>query len=198
MMIDILKKNYALAIASAFLLWIAWPPIPYTSLLLLIAFVPLLVAAESLITADVNNRGRKIFVLAGTCFLIWNTASIYWVFNSMNAVMPAYIAAFISLIPFGLAAVLMTIAFWLYYRLRKVTNVWVSYLGLICFWIAYEYLHQEWELAFPWMNLGNGFASTHQLIQWYEYTGVYGGTLWVLVVNVLVFERIRVDRKSVV
>jgi apolipoprotein N-acyltransferase len=41
------------------------------------------------------------------------------------------------------------------------------------------------------MNLGNGFAQTHQLVQWYEYTGVYGGTLWVLLANILIFEALR-------
>src|SRR5690606_35475140 len=38
-----------------------------------------------------------------------------------------------------------------------------------------------------WMTLGNGFASTHQLIQWYEYTGVYGGTVWIWLSNLLLF-----------
>ena len=102
--------------------------------------------------------------------------------------MPAWTAVLISFIPFGLAAILMTLAFWLYYRLRQIsTRVW-SYAGLVSFWIAYEYLHQTWDLAFPWMNLGNGFAQSHFLVQWYEYTGVYGGTYWVLVSNILAFE----------
>ena len=102
--------------------------------------------------------------------------------------MPFWVAVLISLIPFGLAAVLMTTAFWLYYRLRHITTKALGYVGLVCFWIGYEYLHQTWDLAFPWMNLGNGFASFHQLIQWYEFTGVYGGTYWILVSNILVFE----------
>jgi apolipoprotein N-acyltransferase len=82
-------------------------------------------------------------------------------------------------------------AFWLYYASRQVLNRFWSYVALICFWISYEYLHQSWDLAFPWMNLGNGFAQTHQLVQWYEFTGVYGGTLWVLVSNILLVELIR-------
>ena len=102
--------------------------------------------------------------------------------------MPAGIAILISLIPFGLASLLMTTAFWLYYRLRKTGSKTLSYAGLIAFWIGYEYLHQSWELAFPWMTLGNGFAGSHQLVQWYEYTGVYGGTLWIWIANILAFE----------
>ena len=105
--------------------------------------------------------------------------------------MPSWIAILISLIPFGLGSLLMTLAFWLYYRMRLISTRTLSYAGLLCFWIAYEYLHQTWDLAFPWMNLGNGFAQSHYLVQWYEYTGVYGGTYWVLMSNILVFETYR-------
>lgn len=102
--------------------------------------------------------------------------------------MPLPMAIMVSIIPFGLGSLLMAGAFWAYSRLRLFTGKLVAYAGLLCFWIAYEYLHQSWDLAFPWMNLGNGFAQAHYLIQWYEYTGVYGGTLWVLVCNILFFE----------
>lgn len=108
--------------------------------------------------------------------------------------MPLGVALVISLIPFGLGALLMTISLWLYYRLRLISNRLLSYAGLVCFWIAYEYLHQSWDLAFPWMNLGNGFAEAHYLVQWYEYTGVYGGSLWVLLSNILAFEIWRMIR----
>lgn len=97
-------------------------------------------------------------------------------------------AAIISIIPFGLGALLMALAFWLYYRMRRVSGRWWSYAALICFWLAYEYLHQTWDLSFPWMNLGNGFAGMHSVIQWYEFTGVYGGSYWVLMSNILIFE----------
>jgi apolipoprotein N-acyltransferase len=183
-----MKRNYQLALLSAFLLWFAWPPIPFSSPILLIALVPILLATENIIGAQAKKKGKLIFRTAFLCFFVWNTASIYWVFNSLDSAMPTWVAALISLIPFGLGAVLMTIAFWLYFRLRLITSKVWAYAGLICFWIGYEYLHQSWDLAFPWMNLGNGFAATHQLIQWYEYTGVYGGTLWVLLSNILFFE----------
>ncbi|HQS04528.1 MAG TPA: apolipoprotein N-acyltransferase [Daejeonella sp.] len=183
-----MKRNYQLVFLSAFLLWFAWPPIPFSSPILLIALVPILLATENIIGAQAKKKGKLIFRTAFLCFFAWNTASIYWVFNSLDSAMPTWVAALISLIPFGLGAVLMTFAFWLYYRLRLITSKVWSYAGLICFWIGYEYLHQSWDLAFPWMNLGNGFAATHQLVQWYEYTGVYGGTLWVLLSNILFFE----------
>nr|WP_216657822.1 apolipoprotein N-acyltransferase [Sphingobacterium shayense] len=169
------------------MLWLAWPPIPYSSPILWVAFVPLLIAIERVIRGDYSRKGRKIFSLAFLTGFLWNTASIYWVYNAMSAYLPSYIALFISLIPFGLAPILMALVFRLYYQLRKKSSIGLAFLGLICFWVGYEYLHQWWDLAFPWMTLGNGFAGFHQLIQWYSVTGVFGGTIWIWLVNIITF-----------
>jgi apolipoprotein N-acyltransferase len=97
------------------------------------------------------------------------------------------VAVPITLIPYSLGPLLMSSACWLYYRFRVTTNRAFSLFALVCFWIGYEYLHQTWDLNFPWMTLGNGFAVNHQWVQWYEYTGVYGGTIWIWVINILIF-----------
>ncbi|MFA4979014.1 MAG: apolipoprotein N-acyltransferase, partial [Sphingobacterium sp.] len=183
-----MKNNYLLALLSAFLLWLGWPPIPYSGPLLFIGFVPLLIAVENIIRSEtLQRKGRKVFLTAGLTAVVWNTASIYWVYNSISAVMPPFAAVVISLIPFCLGAALMALAFRLYGQLRRKTNILLSLFGLMGFWISYEFLHESWDLAFPWMTLGNGFASFHQLIQWYDITGVYGGTIWIWLVNILVF-----------
>jgi apolipoprotein N-acyltransferase len=182
------KQTYLLAVVSAFIMWLAWPPIPFTAPLLLVGLVPLLVALNAIHHDDQPKKGKRIFLTAGLAFLLWNTSCIYWVYNSIVAYNDPVVSLLVSLIPYGLGALLMTFAFWLYYRLRLVTSKWTAYVGLICFYIGMEYLHQCWDLSFPWMNLGNGFAAMHQLVQWYEYTGVYGGTLWVLLSNILAFE----------
>ncbi|WP_407674015.1 apolipoprotein N-acyltransferase [Pedobacter sandarakinus] len=182
------KQTYLLALLSAFLLWLAWPPMPYTTPLLLIALVPLFLALDGISKREIKKRGRVIFLTAGLTFLVWNTASIYWVYNAISAYNGTLVALPVSLIPFGLGALLMTLAFWLFYRLGQYTNRKIAYLGLICFYIALEYLQQTWDLAFPWMTLGNGLAGMHQLAQWYEYTGIYGGSLWILLSNIMAFE----------
>lgn len=182
-----MKQNYLLALLSAILLWLAWPPIPYTGLLLLVGFVPLLVAIENIIRGNYSKKGAKIFQVAFLTGFVWNTASIYWVFNAMNAFLPTAVSLFIALIPYALAPLLMASAFRLYYQIRKQRHIAVSFIGLVSLWIGYEYLHQTWGLAFPWMNLGNGLANVHQLIQWYSFTGVYGGTLWIWLTNIFAF-----------
>jgi apolipoprotein N-acyltransferase len=182
------KQTYLLALSSAFLLWLAWPPIPFTTPLLLIGLVPLLIAVNAIKNDSKPEKGKRVFYTAGLAFLVWNTASIYWVYNAVSAYNNVIVAFLVSLIPFGLGALLMTVAVWLYFRLSLHTSRRTAYLGFISFYIGMEYLHQSWDLAFPWMNLGNGLSGMHQLAQWYDYTGVYGGTLWILLSNVLAYE----------
>jgi apolipoprotein N-acyltransferase len=181
-----MKKNLPLAILSGLLLWIAWPPTPYTTFLLFIGFVPMLLAMENIIQSATEKKGRQIFNVTFIGFFIWNTASVYWVYNALKIV-GNLVAIPITLIPYSLGPLLMAFACWFYYRLRLLTSRGWSLAGLVCLWIGYEYLHQSWDLNFPWMTLGNGFAVSHQWVQWYEYTGVYGGTIWVWALNIIAF-----------
>ncbi|MDB5032502.1 apolipoprotein N-acyltransferase [Mucilaginibacter sp.] len=181
-----MKKNILLSIFSGLLLWLAWPPMHYTTVFLFFGLVPMLIVIENIINSTSTKKGRRIFNTTFLGFFIWNTLSIYWVYNSLKIV-GSLVAIPISLIPYTLGPLLMATACWLYYRLRLATNRCWGLAGLVCFWIAYEYLHQTWDLSFPWMTLGNGFAVAHQWVQWYEYTGVYGGTIWIWVINILIF-----------
>ncbi len=67
------------------------------------------------------------------------------------------------------------------------TKKWSSnkfgYLVFVFAWMSFEYLHLHWDFSWVWLNIGNAFAQTPNWVQWYEYTGAFGGTLWVLVVN---------------
>jgi apolipoprotein N-acyltransferase len=182
------KTTLLLALLSAFLMWLGWPPIPYTTPILLVGLVPLFIAYNGIKKSKSAKKGKRVFLTAGLTFLIWNTASIYWIYNAISGVNDPYTSAFVSLIPYGLGALLMTSAFWLFYRLDLITNKYTAYTGFIAFYIAMEFLHQSWDLSFPWMTLGNGLAGMHQLAQWYEYTGVYGGSFWILLSNILAYE----------
>ena len=64
-------------------------------------------------------------------------------------------------------------------------------LFLTSFWMSFELLHLHWDFSWPWFQLGNVFSETTSWIQWYEYTGVFGGSLWVWIVNILCFQAVR-------
>jgi apolipoprotein N-acyltransferase len=181
-----MKKSIFLSIFSGLLLWSAWPPTHYTTFLLFLGLVPMLLAIENIIQSDYSKKGKKIFGTAFLGFFVWNTLSVYWVYNALKMI-GEVVALPVSFIPYSLGPMLMATACWLYYRLRLVSSRNIGLLGLVCFWIGYEYLNQSWDLKFPWMTLGNGFAISHQWVQWYDVTGVYGGTLWIWIVNILIF-----------
>src|ERR1700744_2094010 len=116
-----MKKNIFLSILSGLLLWIAWPPTPYSTFILFFGFVPMLIAMERIIKSALPNKGKKIFQTTFFGFFVWNTLCIYWVYNSLKIIGPA-IALPISLIPYSLGPLLMSAACWLYYRTRLLTN----------------------------------------------------------------------------
>ncbi len=58
-------------------------------------------------------------------------------------------------------------------------------------WMSFEKFHLYWDFSWPWLNLGNGFSEYPGWIQWYEYTGTFGGTFWILLVNVILYINIK-------
>lgn len=83
---------------------------------------------------------------------------------------------------------LMSFAVWLFSVTRRKLGDRIGYSSLVFYWIGYEFMYLHGEISWTWLNLGNGFANNIRLIQWYEYTGTLGGTLWVLVVNILLYK----------
>ena len=75
----------------------------------------------------------------------------------------------------------------LFHKVRYVLGNKKGYLFLIFLWISMEYLHLNWELSWPWLTLGNVFSFLSKSSKWYEYTGVLGGSLWILIINVLLY-----------
>jgi apolipoprotein N-acyltransferase len=166
-----------LALLGAALLWAAWPvhPAPLT-LLLFVGFVPYL-RLEQVLTAQGAKRGR---VFASTYFFLflWNAFTTWWVSYST---LGGGIAAVV------LNAALMCLPLMAFRRTKERFGATIGYLALPIYWIAFEQLHLTWDLSWPWLTLGNGFASATSWVQWYEYTGFLGGSAWVWLVNVLVF-----------
>jgi apolipoprotein N-acyltransferase len=75
------------------------------------------------------------------------------------------------------------------YRLtRKRLGDDTGLAALILYWLAFEYMHHQWDLSWPWLTLGNAFADHPGWVWFYRYTGTTGGSLWVLLMNVLLYK----------
>lgn len=120
--------------------------------------------------------------LAALTFALWNISTVWWIWNA-TPVGP--VAATLA------STTLNMIAFMLFHTVAKKGPKALAYTLLIAGWIATEYWYTVGEFSWPWLILGNGFSHDIWLVQWYEYTGVFGGSLWVLLCNILFFEALR-------
>ncbi len=132
-----------------------------------------------------NGRKRKrsgwiwYVVLTFALFNIWTS---YWV---KHAAWVGVIAAVV------VNTFYMTLVFGLFHATRRRLGDRLGYASLVVYWITFEFLYLRAQINFPWLVLGNGFANDIRLIQWYEWTGALGGTLWALVLNILIFKLIK-------
>jgi apolipoprotein N-acyltransferase len=167
-----------LSVLSGILFVSGWPVNGFPAFLFM-AFVPLLII-EKHISENPHKYGKfSVFFYTFPAFFIWNFATTYWIWNSTPVAALAWI----------LNSMFMSIVFQSYHYVRK--NVYGGNKGifvLLFLWITFEFIHLNWKLTWPWLNLGHGFATYTRWIQWYEYTGIHGGTLWILLLNLIFFK----------
>ncbi len=176
-----------LSLASGLLFSVGWPERGFPGILF-VAMVPLLLVEEFLY----NHREKEIkfsaLLYSYPGFFIWNLLTTWWIVNS------TLIGALLAIV---LNALFMSIVFQAFHWSRKkFRTALAGYLALISYWVAFEYLHLNWDLNWPWLNLGNGFSSFYKWVQWYEYTGTFGGSIWILTGNVLAFEILKNFRRA--
>lgn len=169
-------KNLFLAILSGSLLAASWVTYGITPLIF-IAFVPLLLA-DSHIRSHYKHTKRKIFILSYIAFLIWNIVSTWWIWNSTQ------VGAVLAI---SINSLLMTLTFLLYHLVAKRSTQKLSLIFLVAIWLSFEKFHLWWDISWPWLNLGNVFSEKITWIQWYEYTGAFGGSLWVWLLNIIFY-----------
>lgn len=172
----LLKHPWSLSVAGGFLLAISWPEIGRLSFFIFIAFIPFLLLEKHYFDHQLKAKG--LFLKAYAAFFLFNLLTTWWI--AYASVMGACIAIFIN--PIFMASIV-----WIFHQTKKWINPKVAYIAFPFYWIGFEYLHYNWVFSWPWLTIGNMFANTPSFIQWYEYTGVLGGTLWVLIINLLLF-----------
>lgn len=170
-------KLLGYSVLGGFLLFLGFPPMA-SSPLLFVALLPLLYI-EQYIALSYDRAVRwQVFKFSFVGIFTWNLLTTWWVANSS---MTAGIVALIA------NSLLLCIPWVLFHDTKhRLGQVW-GYTSLVFYWLAFEYVHLRWDFSWTWLNLGNGFASTPALIQWYDVTGYSGGSLWILVVNILAF-----------
>ncbi|WPP48278.1 apolipoprotein N-acyltransferase [Catalinimonas niigatensis] len=163
-----------LSLISGLLFWLGWPTLPFP-FLLFFAIAPIFAMEEYISQADYKRSGRTFYGYLYLTLFLWNISTTWWVYNS------TVVGALFMLLA---NAALMSIPFVLFRVTKKSAGDNWGYFSFVLYWITFEYIHLNWDLSWPWLTLGNGFASFPEWVQWYEYTGVFGGTLWILLANI--------------
>ena len=148
---------------------------------LLVALVPLLLISDSY--SDSKRDWWRMAGWASLTFALWNVATVWWVWiaTPIGPIAATIVSTFWNMV-----------AFMLYHYVSKRAPKSVAYTVLAAAWVATEYLYIHTDvMSFPWLVVGNGFSGSPWAVQWYEYTGVLGGSLWVLLSNIAIFEALK-------
>jgi len=177
-----MKRSFRLllSLSSGVLLSLAWLGFPGWTLF--VALLPLLFLEKFFVENKQRFRSVSFWGHAFLAFLTWNLMTTWWIAHAtvIGAVMAILVNSF-----------LMSLVWWLAHAARRTFRAGLGYLTLAVFWISFEFFHFHWDIEWPWLTLGNGFANNVKIVQWYEFTGAFGGSLWVLVMNFLVFHIIQ-------
>ncbi len=175
-------KLILLSILSGLLLAFSWYPHGFP-LLIFVAFVPLFILSEALTHKNGKLPFLKALGYSLPAFVVWNAITTYWI---SYCTVPGGIGAVV------INALLQSLVFALWHSCRThIPQRWTHPILFIALWMSFEYLHLNWDLTWPWLNLGNVFAVWPRCIQWYSVTGTFGGTLWVLGCNTLFYLMLR-------
>ena len=170
-------KVRIMAILLALFVILASLPIlvPHTGLLSLFCLVPLLCMEH----IGTENGVKRMWLWHYSAFVLWNAATTFWV---CNATVSGGIFAVLA------NAFQMSLIFGTFRWSRRVLKGILPYIFLAFLWIAWEHWYlTSAQISWPWLVLGNSFARTASLVQWYEFTGALGGSLWIWSCNLGLF-----------
>jgi len=123
--------------------------------------------------------------LGFTWGFFYNLTIIFWIAQNLGTNLTiGIISMFTAVILFSMNTILIIVAF--YFIKRRLGQF--SYLLLPFIWVSIEYIRSFGALANPWISLANTQIDFLTLIQNAEYTGIYGISFWLVLLNVLGYE----------
>ena len=153
--------------------WTKW----CSGLVLLVSLVPFFLIENHLYENRKRYTPNAYFLLILPGLLIFSIIVMGW----MRVASMAGAMMVISGLTF-----LMAIILWGAFKIKLRAGKAAGITAILVLWLTYEFASLNISIISPWMNLGNGLAKDIAFIQWYEYTGTGGGTLWILLSNYLI------------
>ncbi|MGF1671892.1 MAG: apolipoprotein N-acyltransferase [Balneolaceae bacterium] len=170
------NRPWPLSITAGVLLGLSFPPFDIA-----VAQIPAFIFL--LRTTELSHSSRQVVYYLYPSFILWNIITTYWL---TFATVAGGIAAILA------NSLLMVIPF-LFIRklLLKEIKPYFSGLLIACLWVAYEFLHHNWDLAWTWLALGNGWSNFPGIIQFISITGYLGISFWITFSSALFYHSIQ-------
>ncbi|GAB5408420.1 MAG: apolipoprotein N-acyltransferase [Balneolaceae bacterium] len=177
----LLENKWGISILAGVLLGLSFPPVNL-SFLSFPAFMLLFILTEK---CD-SYKQAAYFSYGG--FLVWNIATTYWL---MMASIGAGIAAILA------NSVLMTIPLCLgRFFNKKHSSPFLIALLQASAWVGYEFLHHNWDFAWPWLAIGNAWSNQISLIQFISVTGHLGISFWVVFTAAIAVQALKLKTRA--
>ncbi|WP_262482908.1 hypothetical protein [Aquimarina aggregata] len=122
-----------------------------------------------------NISFRRSFFRFFLIVASWHFGALSWMFGIDQGFFGFLNNLLLHLVPFVVFLVL------------KNRSTFFRPIFFIPIWLLFEYFENVSLISFPWVILGNVFSNQIYFVQWYEFIGVEGGSLWLLVVSYLLF-----------
>lgn len=156
----------------------------YTAIFIFFGFA-LMWQAEKYFSSFFERHKIRIWLFWSIFLFSWNVVGTWWVRITGALWVISTANTIVMLVPVGV---------WLWAR-KSVPVRYQTFLFAVV-WIAFEFLHHRWQLTWVWLTLGNSFLYQNTWVQWYEYTGVLGGSLWILLGNIMAFKVIEKPKRK--
>ena len=159
-----ISKEKTLILLVSFLTFISWN---YLGLLFPICIYLFLIFYDEI---KIKSLIKQIIYV----YIFWiavNIGSIFWLYS-----IPFH--RFVSIILFSSFLMLISSSILLFTK---------SKVGFLLCWVFFEYLFTKWDLAWPWLTLGNVMGNQWYLVQWYSVFGVYGGSIWIICIGMSIY-----------
>jgi apolipoprotein N-acyltransferase len=159
---NLISDPRILAITGGILAGFAFPPVPLPFLA-----VP---GFALLLHADAKCRPLPMgwmWPYAG--LLVWNLITSYWL-------MMATVAGGLASLLANAGVMFLALRFSGWFLKTTVLPRGIASFSAASVWTLFEAFHHRWDLAWPWISLGNAWASWPAWVQFYSATGMLGGT----------------------
>lgn len=173
---------FLLSILSGVLLGVSFPFTGGMFPLVFVAFVPFLIVNYQLNKQKIKGRILIRFFCNYFGFVLFNLIATWWIYYASEG--GAIMAVLANSL---LMAATMGVFGFLSRQLGENRGIF----SFLVIWLAFEHVHYYWDLSWPWLNVGHHLGNQLYLIQWYEYSGVAGGSMWILTINIITYIIIR-------